>query len=1507
MRSHASQNRRRRRNGARPPGIWSGLLTTATALSTAAVIAVTGGHLPDIVQPVAATADTPGTTPADLKQAAQLREDQCRLNYVLRKAGPAMKEVARTGLYGTPEQLHTAANAEYWTDTPLSLAYDKDKAGSDAKLTELHARPDAWEKSLAVATPPPPYTVTGFQWVEPPTPFDKIGLNGWIADQFWKDEGDFYADVQPTASKDSVDAATTVYKARYSPDSTADYDDRQAWESLQFMHGMYADDARMFLQYGGFPTSAPDPDSMEFRIDVENLKSRFASCTWSNPQDPHSVLGEELGVAATEWQSELDGQKAQRNAILVSEAQANTDLKAASQALGEALGQSLIAARLTDWQAYWTKQKAADHPNDYPTKAEFDKVKKWITDAQGRASGRLFVASRAALDAKNAAADVSKAQDEAYAIADKAGLPRGRGLMYGQQAAQIAKASAAAAQAAAKATDTAFQATRASAGDSKTLNDLANTQAHATKAEFRRKAAQEAEAQAKAAAEGAAAQAKEAAQHASDAKAAENKAKAAEQTAKDAAADADAKRQKAESERDYAKAQKDLAAAERQKAKDADARAQSQRTVAADRLSDAQAAGRTAADKKDAAVAAEGRAADARADARRAAQRRDSLAAKADAAEALLAAVDSTGDSIEARDAATKARKAADDATDAATAARSAADDATEAATNAREAATKAEGAAKRAQAAADDAKADVKVTEAAVKKAHAAAADAIDASAAAKWNAITAKAEAETAQKAATKARGDATVSRSEANLAGADSIRAAGHAYATAQAAAAARDSAARVVKPANDAIELGSPYAETDSSAGLAVLTGQASKTAAQQQAALAKAKAAQAAKAAAEAKAQAAKADADAKAAAEAAANAADYAAQAAGSAADAQASADAADASAKAAKKSEANTVEYDKQAKEDAEAAQTAADSAGDYATQADAEADDAERDAASARSAASDAEGDAASARGVADQAEKDATTAEAAAAKARDLAVEAAQDAIRTQQADFEDAEERGRTADGGGTGVEGVVMKPSGDTLVDIDPQSDCVGTGSGPNAGCDIDLKYHVYGEMDFYLETCSLPGVERSKCGAGLKHDYLTSMPLDVKFEEKKVHINGYKLTEQILKSVALAAIDDIVGCSKGKISSCAWLVGSIVIPGLLGKMAEAAIAVRMALRDGTRISTALWGLRGSGLAAAAIAQLEKLGGKALLTKCFPAGTKVATADGPKPIEDIEVGDRVWSQDQATGKKSLQPVLKLFHRTVASLVRIRTADGQVEATDSHRFWVRERGWVEAGELRAGDTFETRDGGSTQVLGTSVAEGPVRVFNFEVENNHTYYVYAGSQPVLVHNDCVQAVLDDLVHEGDHIVLGVNPFSDDLAKKTLENTGARTFNGDPFGMEIPEGMGMGRGRPVWTVGVARAVENPNIELSVTLDGVKGANTANEALDALLARGETITSGDWATISKSGYGTAWEMTELRRAVRLEKRPWSSIKWYMTNEEGQVVRVFPERFKYANGEPVPE
>ena len=166
----------------------------------------------------------------------------------------------------------------------------------------------------------------------------------------------------------------------------------------------------------------------------------------------------------------------------------------------------------------------------------------------------------------------------------------------------------------------------------------------------------------------------------------------------------------------------------------------------------------------------------------------------------------------------------------------------------------------------------------------------------------------------------------------------------------------------------------------------------------------------------------------------------------------------------------------------------------------------------------------------------------------------------------------------------------------------------------------------------------------------------------------------------------------------------------------------------------------------------------------------------------------------------------------------------------------------------------------------------------------------------------NGCADGFLRDLVRDGDHIVLGVNPYSDKLATAV----GGRTFNGKEFGTELSESLGMGI-RPLWTVGVERAVSNPNVTLSVSLDGVQGARTADEALTLLLQRGETITPNDWAAIRSTGYGTAWEMIKLRTAVRLEQRSWSSIEWHMTDETGKVVRVYPQRFKYPNGELVPE
>ncbi|MFK0230286.1 polymorphic toxin-type HINT domain-containing protein [Streptomyces sp. NPDC090303] len=1142
---------------------------------------------------------------------------------------------------------------------------------------------------------------------------------------------------------------------------------------------LYADDIRLVLQYGGFPTSAPDPDSTEFRIDVENLKARFASCTSHNPPDPHGVLGAEVAVASVEWQNELRGQRLQRDTILAAEAQANKALQTATQAMGEALGQSMIASRLSAWRAYWTTQN--QQSDNYPTAAQFAEVDRNIQHAQGRAGGRLYVAGRAMIDANAQVAKVDKAQAEAYAIADAAGLPRGRGLMYGQQAAQITKASAAAVAAATKSTETALHATRASAADAKTLAALAMTQAHAAKADFRRKAAEEAEAQAKAAADGAAYQAKLAADQAAKAKEAENRAKAAEAEAKTAAADAAAKRKKAETESAYAKSQKELADTERAKAATARSKAQAERQVAADKLSAAQTAGATAASKKDEALAAEQKAVQARDNAITAEGRRDALDAKAYALEARAEADEGTDAAAASRAAATEARNAANEAGTAAANARAAANSATTASANARAAATRADSAAKRAQAAADAAKRDVAITEAAVAKATSATADAIQAAGQAKWNAITAKAQAATAQQKANEAKGHSDAARQEAAAAVAESVRAAGFAYATAQAAVAARSSAQQVIKPANDAIELGSPYADTDTSAGLAVLVGQASKTHAEQQAALAKAKSVQAAAAALAAKTVAARATADAKAAAEAAARSAEYASAALASAEAAQASADAAAKSVLAAKQSLARTVEYHQQAKTDAEAAQAAANSAGDYAAQADAAASDAEKDAGAARESAAAAESDADTAGDVATKAEQDATTAEESAGRADEAADEAEDAATRAENTKAQES-----ISTGGATGIGGVFTRQSMEQVGEAQPQGPCV-LGIGFD-GCTVKFKLTFNVTVDFYL--CQDPGVGDTPTAANCP-TAATTWVGSQKFENQVAYVDHYftrweivsELDKEFLKVVWHVLTDDFVQCSKGSVSGCLWAASNF-IPGK--KIADAIDVIRAldaAMNTGVGVADAYRALKNLDLdpqVMAAITREVNLVEDVLVacsTNSFLGETPVVMADGStRPISDVRIGDRVLAADPESGARRGMRVSSTFRHGTTDLVEVRLADGStLVTTPGHKVHVVGRGWTLALDLRPDDLVIGADGAAAPVASVRDRDqrAALTVYDLTVEGLHTFFVGTRgttSTSVLVHN-CLNLLTHESATAGHTIADHVTPTAQvafDLAKK-------------------------------------------------------------------------------------------------------------------------------------------
>ena len=136
------------------------------------------------------------------------------------------------------------------------------------------------------------------------------------------------------------------------------------------------------------------------------------------------------------------------------------------------------------------------------------------------------------------------------------------------------------------------------------------------------------------------------------------------------------------------------------------------------------------------------------------------------------------------------------------------------------------------------------------------------------------------------------------------------------------------------------------------------------------------------------------------------------------------------------------------------------------------------------------------------------------------------------------------------------------------------------------------------------------------------------------------------------------------------------------------------------------------------------------------SQCFVEGTLIVTADGDKPIEEIQAGDLVYSTNPETGESEYKEVLRTFRKESDVLIHIFVNGEEIETTPVHPFWVEDQ-WVAAKDLEVGDILTLADGTTAPVTysyGEQLDE-PVIVYNFEVSDFHTYYVT--DTGVLVHN--------------------------------------------------------------------------------------------------------------------------------------------------------------------------
>ncbi|MGY3850667.1 polymorphic toxin-type HINT domain-containing protein [Streptomyces hydrogenans] len=154
------------------------------------------------------------------------------------------------------------------------------------------------------------------------------------------------------------------------------------------------------------------------------------------------------------------------------------------------------------------------------------------------------------------------------------------------------------------------------------------------------------------------------------------------------------------------------------------------------------------------------------------------------------------------------------------------------------------------------------------------------------------------------------------------------------------------------------------------------------------------------------------------------------------------------------------------------------------------------------------------------------------------------------------------------------------------------------------------------------------------------------------------------------------------------------------------------------------------------------------GGACPIRNSFTPDTEVLLADGTtKPIKDLKPGDEVMATDEKTGETTGKNVAATITGDGEKhLVRITvdtdgdkgTVTAPITATDGHPFWVPAlKKWIDAKDLKPGQWLRTSAGTHVQITAVQAWTQTASVRNLTVADFHTYYVMAGTAPVLVHN--------------------------------------------------------------------------------------------------------------------------------------------------------------------------
>ena len=137
------------------------------------------------------------------------------------------------------------------------------------------------------------------------------------------------------------------------------------------------------------------------------------------------------------------------------------------------------------------------------------------------------------------------------------------------------------------------------------------------------------------------------------------------------------------------------------------------------------------------------------------------------------------------------------------------------------------------------------------------------------------------------------------------------------------------------------------------------------------------------------------------------------------------------------------------------------------------------------------------------------------------------------------------------------------------------------------------------------------------------------------------------------------------------------------------------------------------------------------------TACFLPGTQIYTKDGMRNIEDIKIGDMVYTINLDNNAKELQKVIDVLRNKTDETYELTINNQLVKTTPRHQFYIVDKGWIRAYDLQVGDRIVAKDNSSLVIekIEHKFHKEPIDVYNLTIENNHNYLITP--YELLVHN--------------------------------------------------------------------------------------------------------------------------------------------------------------------------